>query len=75
LQKVGGLLIGEPVVRTADGRPFPEQGVRLVKKENPVAVFGGGEDLFQIFFRLADIFGYQLGKVDPVDRFIDLFPN
>ena len=53
--------IGRPVLGVARFRPFGEQGVGFIEKQNPVVMFRVIEQAGQILFRLAHVLGNHLG--------------
>lgn len=66
LEQVGYFLVGMPVVGGSGRGALAEKSVSLIEKENPVPVFGHVEDLSQVFFGFADVFGNDHGKIDAV---------
>ena len=56
LKQVGHFLIGIFVVSIADVGAFPEKGIGLIKKEDPVFIFGLVKQAGKILLGFADVF-------------------
>ena len=67
LEQVGYFLVGKAVIGTSGFGPCSEQGIGLIKKENPVLVFCLIKNFGEVLLGFAYPFGYDEREVDFVD--------